>query len=202
MKVFRNSRVPMRFDFLHKPTWDTAPAEGSVFVEGAHCGELDVPLRATGGLAPLRLMIEYTPLRPRAPESFVQWDSVAPTADEVLRRTDELPAQIFLDEVALDSHGADVFCLGNSSFYAQFPTSALPMTTSREGAGIGLRSNALQPSRLLWETSTSRTTSELTGLLRFNFSLGWEGYAYKVCVTARQVRALLGICEVVVLKFM
>jgi len=79
-----------------------------------------------------------------------------------------------------------VFCLGNSTFYAQFPTRALPMTSSREGAAIGLQSNALQPSRLLWETSTSRTTSDMTGLLRFNFSLGWEGYAYKVCVTARQ----------------
>jgi hypothetical protein len=184
--VFRNSPVAMRFDFLHRPTWDTAPAENSVFVEGAHCGELDVELRATGGLAPLRLMIEYTPLRPRAQESFVQWDGVAPTADEVLRRTDELPSQIFLDEVALDTHGADVFCLGNSSFDIQLPKSELPMTTSREGAGIGLQSNALQPSKLLWSTSTSRTTSDMTGLLRFNFSLGWEGYAYKVCVTARQ----------------
>jgi len=184
--VHRNSLVPVRFEFLHRPTWLTAPDEDTVFVEGANCGALDVQLQANGGLAPLRIMVEYTPLRPRARESFVQWDNEAPTADEVLRRTDELPKQIFLDEVLLDTHGRDVFCLGNSTFNLQLPKGDLPMTQTREGNEIGLYSNALQPSKLLWESSTSRTDSNMQGMLRFNFSLGWEGYAYKVCVTARQ----------------
>ena len=52
----------------------------------------------------------------------------------------------------------------------------------------GIRDNIATPSHLVLETR-SHANNTVDGVLTWNVSRGWEGYAYRLCVTARHVPA-------------
>ena len=52
----------------------------------------------------------------------------------------------------------------------------------------GIRDNIATPSHLVLETR-SHANNTVDGVLTWNVTRGWEGYAYRLCVTARHVPA-------------
>lgn len=52
----------------------------------------------------------------------------------------------------------------------------------------GIRDNVATPSHLVFETR-SHANNTVDGVLTWNVTRGWEGYAYRLCVTARHVPA-------------
>ena len=53
----------------------------------------------------------------------------------------------------------------------------------RNTDGLGIGDNELQPSNLTFATTISG--DQVSGQLSWDVSRGWEGYAYRLCVTAR-----------------
>ena len=56
---------------------------------------------------------------------------------------------------------------------------------------LGVRDNVPAPSQLIFDTHSSDNYT-VEGTLTWNVSRGWEGYAYRVCVTARHVPVQAG----------
>jgi len=186
------------FDFVSKPVWSAdTPAEGTVFVEGVDCAMLNLTFKASGGSAPLRLTLDYTPLRPQPSKDFLQWDSTAPLLSDVLSKTDDLSTSYFVDSAVVDDIKSFGYCLGPMQYTLALPKTDLPEKTTashvvynkasqafeRKLDGLGISDNTGQPSNLMLTTLTSG--NQVRGVLFWNVSRGWEGYGYKLCVTAR-----------------
>ena len=186
------------FDFVSKPVWqDPTPAEGAVFVEGVDCANLNLRFKASGGMSTLRLTLDYTPLRPRPAMDFLQWDSSVPTEPAVLFKTNGLTTTYFNDAAAVDDIRSFGYCLGPAEYTLRLPKNQPAESKTQEyvvynkGAqafeytrdGLGIVDNVGQPSNLTFTTKT--LGDEVTGTLFWNVSRGWEGYGYKLCVTAR-----------------
>ena len=45
---------------------------GKVLIDGVHCGKHTHTIGAYGGRAPLRLSLDYTAMRPKAAEAFLE----------------------------------------------------------------------------------------------------------------------------------
>jgi LysM repeat protein len=186
------------FEFVTQPQFTAnTPNEGTVFVEGVNCASLNLTFAAFGGMSPLRLTLDYTPLRPAAGEDFLSWDDVVPAQEEVLLKTDDRERKYFVDSAKLDDIQTYGYCLGDLTHTLALPNRQLPekMTSGhveynkatheyeRTSDGLGIADNELQPSNLTFATVISGDL--VSGELVWNVSRGWEGYGYKLCITAR-----------------
>jgi hypothetical protein len=186
------------FDFVTKPVWsDDTPAEGTVYSEGVHCSSLTLNFRASGGLSRLRLTLDYTPLRPYPERDFLQWDFATPALSEVMFKSHDLDTSFFVDSAKVDDIQSFGYCLGALNYTLKLPRANLPEKTTanyvaynkkkgeyeRLSKTLGIVDNEGEPSNLVLKTMTAGDVVQ--GELSWNVSRGWEGYGYKLCVTAR-----------------
>lgn len=196
--VIENNLQDTSFDFVTKPVWSPdTPAEGTVYMEGVDCAALNLTFKASQGLSSLRLTLDYTPLRPQASQDFLTWSNGVPQLSQVLYKTDDLQTSSFLDAAEVDDIRSFGYCLGPLSYTLSLPKTQLPekqteghvvyskstQTYQRARDGLGIPDNSFQPSNLTLKTETKG--SNVTGILFWNVSRGWEGYGYRLCVTAR-----------------
>jgi len=100
------------------------------------------------------------------------------------------------------------YLMGNASHTLELPAAAgaaLPARSTRPeqrwnadtgswetvAEPLGVRDNVPAPSQLIFDTHSSDNYT-VEGTLTWNVSRGWEGYAYRVCVTARHVPVQAG----------
>jgi hypothetical protein len=186
------------FDFVTKPVWsDDTPAEGTVYSEGVHCSSLTLNFRASGGLSRLRLTLDYTPLRPYPERDFLQWGFASPARSEVMFKSQDLDTSYFVDSATVDDIQSFGYCLGALNYTLKLPRANLPEKTTasyvaynkkkreyeRLSKTLGIVDNEGEPSNLVLKTMTAGDVVQ--GELSWNVSRGWEGYGYKLCVTAR-----------------
>jgi len=196
------------FDFVSKPVWSgPTPAEGAVYVEPVDCASLNLVFKASGGMSTLRLTLDYTPLRPRPAMDFLQWEATAPSISQVQYKTDNLRTIYFNDAAAVDDIRSFGYCLGPAQYTLRLPKSQLAETQTENYVAynkesqafeyktdnLGILDNVDQPSNLTFTTQTSG--DEVTGTLFWNVSRGWEGYGYKLCVTARHASINYSVTE-------
>ncbi len=188
------------FEFVTQPQFTAnTPNESTVFVEGVDCASLNLTFTAFGGMSPLRLTLDYTPLRPATGKDFLSWDDDVPAVEEVLLKTDDLERRYFVEAAKLDDIQPYGYCLGDLTHTLELPSGQLPEKTTsghveynkatheyeRTSDGLGIGNNELQPSNLTFTTVISEDLKRVSGELVWNVSRGWEGYGYKLCVTAR-----------------
>jgi hypothetical protein len=196
------ARFKHAFTFLDVPKWGAStPASDVVLVDGVHCSKYNYRFRAYGALAPLRLTLDYTPLRPKDAEAFLMDVSdTAPLLDEVKRKTVALEQMNFLAAAQLDSPvPGGGYSLGAPHHTLSLPGTLEPSvkytkaqikwdsdssTWTTTSESLGIRDNSLAPSALVFQTTMAQNNT-VQGVLSWNVSRGWEGYAYRVCVTAR-----------------
>jgi hypothetical protein len=196
------------FDFVSKPVWSgPTPAEGAVYVEPVDCASLNLVFKASGGMSTLRLTLDYTALRPRPAMDFLQWNATAPSKSQVLFKTDNLRTTYFNDAAAVDEIRSFGYCLGTAQHTLRLPKTQLAETQTEKYVAynkksqafeykkdnLGILDNVDQPSNLTFTTQTSG--DEVTGTLFWNVSRGWEGYGYKICVTARHASINYSVTE-------
>ena len=192
------------FDYVSTPTWsnDTV-AEGTVFTEGVDCASLNLTFRASGGRSRLRLTLDYTPMIPTDNLDFLWWDDSVLSLNDVLFYTRDKKYQTFnfVDAAELDQIRSSGYCLGNLSHTLALPKGQLAekrakahtyydktsQSFQKKEDLLGILDNTKQPSKLTLTTVTS--DDEVIGTLLWNVSRGWEGYSYKLCVTARHAVA-------------
>ena len=194
------------FDFLEKPTWsEDTVQENTVFVEGVHCASLNLTFKALGGRSPLRLTLDYTPMRPQASYDFLQWDDKVPTHTDVRFKTDNVRTSAFMDALKVDEIFEYGYCLKQSEYTLTLPTFQPKKATTasyvyydkssqefqKTSDMLGIQENTVQPSHLTLKTVSSG--DEVLGTLFWNVSRGWEGYGYYICIVARHalVRATI-----------
>mmetsp|Transcript_104778 Transcript_104778/g.168678 ORF Transcript_104778/g.168678 Transcript_104778/m.168678 type:complete len:773 (+) Transcript_104778:70-2388(+) len=191
--------------FLDVPLWSAdTPANGLVLFDGVHCNTHTHTFGAYRGLAPLRLTLDYTVMRPKHSEAFLQDTNTkaVPSLDSVKRITSTQTRVEFSDVLALDSIlPGGRHSKGNDSHTLLLPSSALDdaklkaqVKWDRDTGSwvsiaepVGIRDNSLSPSHLVFQTKSNAMNNSVEGVLTWNVSRGWEGYAYRVCITARQV---------------
>ncbi len=201
------------FNFLDVPEWTSNTSRSRVLIDGVLCNESRYHFEAFGGRAPLRLTMEYTALRPKESQAFlhdVDADAGMYGIPTLLLVTDSMQPVVFNDALLLDSQlDGGAYSVGAAVHSLRLPLQrpatkqAKPLVQwDRESDSwvtapqpIGIPDNVASPSSLSFETVADLSENSVRGVLTWNISQGWEGYAYKFCITARQVPVARNIRE-------
>jgi len=177
------------FRLLKTPEWSASViASNMILEEGVECGNLKLVFKADKGMGPLRLTLKYTPLRPKANFDFIS-SNANWTVNEILRTTDVLPAREYLNSFEGDSFDANgVYYPGpsdtNLDLPLQLPAAKPTKADILTSTILKIPDNTAEPSHMLFSSWTDFDHGNVSGMIEWNVSKGWEGFAYKLCVTA------------------
>ncbi|EKX55225.1 hypothetical protein GUITHDRAFT_160406 [Guillardia theta CCMP2712] len=155
------------------PEWsESVVASNAILEEGLECGKFKLDFHAEKGMGPLRLTLKYTPLRPK-----------------ILRTTDVMPSREYTNSLEGDYFDADgIYYPGPSDTVLDLPlqTPAVKQTKADIVASQTLKipDNLAEPSHMIFSCLTDFQNGNVSGTVEWNVSKGWEGFAYKLCVTA------------------
>jgi len=188
--VESNQQDTVYFFFLRQPVWNEGEsvAADTVVVEGVGCARNQLEFRADNGGSELRMVMSYTPLRPRARDSFTQKGDAAPSLADVLRATERMETRLFMQGAMVDTplpNGRPSLTVLEHTL--QLPTAPQPLRETRGGVTVNIPDNSMEPAglNLTAVTRCDGVTDSACGTLVWEVNRGWEGYAYEVCVIAR-----------------